>query len=175
MSKSLGNYVGIAEAPNEQFGKMMSISDPVMWRYYDLVSGLNAAEVAEIKAAVDGGTVHPMDAKKKLASHIVALYHGAEAGEAAQQDFETRFSQREIPEDIPSLEIPSGDDNTIGLAQLLRAADLSSSGKEARRSCEQGAVKIDGDKSTDPNLRLQAGSEMILQVGRRKIAKVKIT
>jgi tyrosyl-tRNA synthetase len=175
MSKSLGNYVGIAEDPNQQFGKMMSISDPVMWRYYALVSGLNSTEVAQIRSAVDAGTTHPMDAKKSLARRIVKLYHGEEASLAAQQDFETRFSQREIPEDIPVVEVQSGDDNTIGLAQLLRAANLSSSGKEARRSCEQGAVKIDGEKSSDPNLRLEAGADLVVQVGRRKIAQVKIT
>jgi len=175
MSKSLGNYVGIDEAPNQQFGKIMSISDPVMWRYYDLVSGMDTEAVAQLKEAVESGATHPMDAKKSLARRIVYLYHGDDAADAAQRDFETRFSQREIPKDIPVVEVATGDDNTIGLIQLLREANLAASGKEARRSCDQGAVKVDGEKANDPNQRLEAGLEIVVQVGRRKIARVKIT
>ena len=175
MSKSLGNYVGITEEPNEQYGKMMSVCDPMMWRFYELTSGLPLEDIAALRASVDSGETHPMDAKKALARRIVELYHGVEAGVAAQENFETRFSQREIPTDLKSVAIASGDDGTIGLVQVIRGAELASSGKEARRSCEQGAVKIDGEKISDPNHRLSKGEEVVVQVGRRKMARITIT
>jgi tyrosyl-tRNA synthetase len=174
MSKSLGNYVGISEPAPTQFGKIMSISDDLMWRYYLLLSGKTESELEGLKASVADGSLHPMEAKKALARLLVERFHGPEAAVGAQQDFETRFSKREIPEDLPEKSVEATSDEGIALFQLLREAGLAPSGKEARRSCQQGAVRIDGDKVMDPNHQLLKGSEQIVQVGRRRIARVNV-
>ena len=174
MSKSLGNYVGISEPAPTQFGKIMSISDELMWRYYLLLSGKTEAELEQLKAEVATGALHPMDAKKALARLLVGRFHGTDAALQAQQDFETRFSKREIPDDLPEKTVQATADAGIALFQLLREAGLAPSGKEARRSCQQGAVRIEGEKILDPNHQVPSGSEQIVQVGRRRIAKVRV-
>lgn len=174
MSKSLGNYVGIEEPASDQYGKLMSISDELMWRYWLLVSGEGADEVAAREAAVAAGQEHPMAAKKALARAVVARYHGAAAAEAAAADFDTRFSKREIPADLPEHDVPAGDDGA-GLIDVLRTTGLASSGKEARRACAQGAVRIDGERVDDPTHRLPAGFDGVVQVGRRRMARVRVT
>ena len=174
MSKSVGNYVGIEEAPKTQFGKLMSISDELMWRYYELISSRSAEEVVELKAGVDEGRLHPMDLKKGLAGELVARYHGEQEAQAARDDFEARFSRREIPDDIPEFDVAATGADGIPITSLLREAGLAPSGKEARRSCMQGAVRVDGEKVNDPNQLLPSGAQVIVQVGRRKIAKVRV-
>ncbi len=174
MSKSLGNYVGIEEAPETQFGKLMSISDPLMWRYYLLLSGKSKSEIDDLQKGVANEEVHPMAVKKALAHDLVSRFHGPDAADRAQQDFETRFSKREIPEDLPEFEIENTVDQGAGLIHVLREAQLVSSGKEARRSCQQGAVRIEGEKISDPNYVLAIGSQVVVQVGRRKMARVTV-
>ncbi|MBR59019.1 MAG: tyrosine--tRNA ligase [Myxococcales bacterium] len=174
MSKSLGNYVGIEEAPEAQFGKLMSISDPLMWRYYRLLSGKSSTEIDAMQKGVEEETIHPMAAKKGLAHLLVQRFHSPEAADRAQQDFETRFSKREIPTDLPEFEIEATVDDGAGLIHILREAKLASSGKEARRSCQQGAVRIEGEKITDPNYVLTPGSQVVVQVGRRKMARITV-
>ena len=174
MSKSLGNYVGIEEPPKTQFGKLMSISDDLMWRYYRLISVKSDSDVAQMESDVAADRQHPMDLKKHLACELVARYHGEDAAQDARQDFEARFSRREIPDDIPEVVVSATGDDGIPITSLLREAGLASSGKEARRSCMQGAVRVDGEKVSDPNQCLSPGAQFVVQVGRRKIARVTV-
>ena len=175
MSKSLGNYVGIQEPANTQFGKLMSISDDLMWRYYELISSIMSADLAKLRADVAEGKLHPMDLKKQFAREVVERFHGTEAAGASQLDFETRFSRREIPEDLPEVVVESSNPDGISITHLLREAGLSTSGKEARRSCIQGAVRVDGEKIADPHFCVPVGTEAVVQVGRRKMARVTVS
>ena len=173
MSKSLGNYVGISEAPAEIFGKLMSISDELMWRYIDLLTFEPPETVQSWKREVGQGR-NPRDVKAAFAREIVTRFHGAAAGEAALADFEARFRRDEIPEDIPevSLDASAG---ALSLSQVLKQSGLTASASEAARMIEQGGVKIDGQKVSDKALRLARGTRTVIQVGKRKYARVTIT
>lgn len=170
MSKSLGNYIGIAEPATEIFGKVMSISDDLMWRYFDLVSLKTTEEIAALKALVAGGE-NPRNVKVQLAMELVARFHNQEEADKALADFETRFKRNEIPEDLVAQEV-SLNSEQIGLGALLKTAGLVASSSEGIRMIEQGGVKIDGEKVSDKNHQLNKGDTFVVQVGRRKFAKL---
>ncbi|ENO77868.1 tyrosine--tRNA ligase [Thauera sp. 63] len=170
MSKSLGNYIGISEAPKEIFGKTMSVSDTLMWRYYDLLSFRSTAEIEGLKRDVEGGR-NPRDVKVMLAQELVARFHGARAAEEALADFEARFQRNAIPEDIPQVNVVAGSEG-IPLFQVLKQAGLTGSTSEAMRMIEQGAVKLNGERADDKGLLLKAGETVVMQVGKRKFASV---
>ena len=172
MSKSLGNYVGINEPPGEIFGKIMSISDDLMWRYIELLSFELPQKMNEKKRSVEQGG-NPRDVKFDFAKEIVARFHGAVAAAAAASDFEARFRRDEIPVDIPEVKLTSKD-GTLALPQVLKQAGLTASTSEALRLIEQGGVKIDGAKVSDKSLKLAKGARAVLQVGKRKFARVTI-
>lgn len=166
MSKSLGNYIGVTEAPNEMFGKIMSISDELMWDWYNLLSFRPLAEIAQLKAEVEAGK-NPRDVKILLAKEIIARFHDDAAAEAAEQEFINRFQKGAMPDEMPEFTF-EGD---IGLATLLKEAGLVSSTSEAIRSAQQGGVKIDGEKINDARQNAQKGT-FVYQVGKRKFARV---
>ena len=170
MSKSLDNYIGITEAPGEMFGKIMSISDDLMWRYFEVLSFRSLDDIAGLKTSVAGG-MNPRDAKFELGVEIVARFHDDAAAEAAKQEFISRFQQGAMPDEIPEKSLDS-QEGQLGLAHLLKGADLVSSTSEAFRMIKQGAVKIDGERVEDRSLQIKAGSTHIYQVGKRKFARV---
>lgn len=171
MSKSLGNYVGISEAPREIFGKLMSVSDVLMWRYFDLLSFRGSSEIARLHQEVAGGR-NPRDVKVMLAQEIVARFHGQRAAEDALADFEARFRQGGIPDDIQevTLALP---DAAPTVVHVLKLAGLTASTSEAMRMIDQGGVKVDGVKVEDKGLVLATANPMVLQVGKRKFARVR--
>jgi tyrosyl-tRNA synthetase len=172
MSKSLGNYVGITESPTEQFGKLMSISDTLMWRYFELLSFRSSAEIETLREAVEGGR-NPRDVKVLLAQEIVARFHSHAAAERALAEFEARFREGAMPEDMPEFSFQASVDPTAVTA-VLKASGLTASTSEAMRMIDQGGVKIDGEKVTDKALQLAAGRTVVMQVGKRKFARVTI-
>lgn len=175
MSKSLGNYVGIDEAPDLQFGKLMSISDDLMWRYFELLSFRPLGEIAALRSAVAEGR-NPRDVKFELAKEIVGRFHGAGAGEQAQAAFIARFAEKTLPADLPVQHVVASDPAAgEPLVAVLKAVGLAGSNSEAVRKLGEGAVRIDGEKVLDRGLRLPVGAEHILQVGPRRFARVKIT
>ena len=173
MSKSLGNYVGISEPAREIFGKLMSVSDDLMWRYFDLLSFRPNAEIARFKQDVAGGR-NPRDLKVLLGQEIVARFHSAQAADDALADFEARFRQGAIPDDVPEVALTSVN-GELGIAQLLKQAGLVSSTSDALRMIEQGGVKIDGERIEDKKLLLKAGSKLVVQIGKRKFARVMLS
>lgn len=170
MSKSLGNYIGISEPPREIFGKLMSISDALMWRYFDLLSFRSGAAIAQHKKEVAEGR-NPRDVKVLLAQEIVERFHGAAAAVDALADFESRFRLGGIPDDVPEYSLLSGADG-LPISQVLKQTGLTSSTSEAMRMIEQGGVKIDGVRVEDKGLMLGRETPLVLQVGKRKFARV---
>jgi tyrosyl-tRNA synthetase len=173
MSKSLGNYIGITDAPGEMFGKLMSISDDLMWRYFEVLSFRSLDDIAGLKKAVDKG-MNPRDAKFELGIEIVARFHDDQAAEAAKQEFISRFREGTMPEDMPEMTLEAHDGG-LGIAHLLKGAGLVSSTSEAFRMIKQGAVRIDGERVEDRALTIDAGSTNVYQVGRRRFARVSLT
>jgi tyrosyl-tRNA synthetase len=172
MSKSLGNYVGIDEAPGEIFGKLMSVSDELMWRYIELLSFEPLAQLTKWREEVSAGR-NPRDIKVLFAQEIVSRFHDAAAARAALADFETRFKQGEIPAEMPEV-ILRAEAGGLALTAVLKQAGLTASTSEALRMIEQGGVKINGDKISDRSLKLSAGAPVVVQVGKRKFARVTI-
>ena len=172
MSKSLGNYIGVSEPANEIFGKTMSVSDTLMWRWFDLLSLRSTQEIATLKAEVEAGR-NPRDAKVMLAQELVARFHDQAAAEAALADFEARFQKNAIPDDLPEITVIS-EGGQIAIARLLKEAGLVASTSEALRMIDQGAVKADGERVSDKALQLATGSCIVFQVGKRKFAKVTV-
>lgn len=171
MSKSLGNYVGITDAPNDMFGKIMSVSDELMWRYYDLLSFKPVEQIAALKQQVADGA-NPRDIKIMLAKEIIARFHDEAAAEAAHQDFTQRFSKNALPEDIPDVMV-NCDAGSMPVANLLKEAGLVDSTSEAIRMIKQGAVKLNGEtRIEDTKLEVAKGSTEIYQVGKRKFARI---
>ncbi|MDO8586835.1 MAG: tyrosine--tRNA ligase [Armatimonadota bacterium] len=177
MSKSLGNYIGITESPKDMFGKAMSIPDEVMPAYFELAAGMQATEVETIVRGIESGQIHPMDAKKRLASEITRIYHGEEAAQSAREEFERVFSQREIPTEMPEVSIPSDQfrDGRIWIVRLLTAAEMAKSNGEARRLVEQGGVTIDGERISDVNAEMEIRDGQILRAGKLRFARLRIS
>lgn len=169
MSKSLGNYVGITQEPKEMFGRLLSISDSLMWRYYELLSTKSLQEIAELKEGVEKGSLHPKAVKENLALEIITRYYNKESAEAAREEFIKVFSKDELPSDMPTFEKNAG----IWIAQLMNECALSTSSSEALRLIKQGGVKINGERLTDTKLNLEAG-EYVIQAGKRKFARILI-
>ena len=172
MSKSLDNYVGITEAPDEMFGKLMSISDERMWRYFDLLSFRSIEDIEGLRQRVEGGE-NPRDIKFLLAEEIVARFHDSAAATAAREAFVARHREKALPEDLPLLEIDAPE-GSLGIGYLLRDAGLVGGTGEAMRMIAQGAVRIDGERVSDRSLTQPAGSEHIYQVGKRRFARVRL-
>ena len=172
MSKSLGNYIGIAESADVIFGKIMSISDELMWRYFELLSFRPLAEIAGLQAAIGAGR-NPRDVKFELAREIVARFHGATAAEQAQADFTARFAQKTLPTDLVPTTVVVGMEG-IRIANLLKEGGLAASTSEANRKIDEGAVKVDGTKISDRGLVFAAGADHVFQIGSRRIARLKL-
>ncbi|HEX7709154.1 MAG TPA: tyrosine--tRNA ligase [Thermoanaerobaculia bacterium] len=174
MSKSLGNYIGIDEQPGEIFGKVMSISDEMMWKYYLLCTDLTPGEVKELRAHVESGSHHPMDAKKDLAKAIIRDFHSPEAAEAAEAEFRRIFSEKQAPTEIEETTLPAGDEPQL-LVKIITAAGLAASNKDAQRLVAQGGVLVDEVKidSTRHTLDVSAGKIYLLKVGKRRFARVR--
>jgi tyrosyl-tRNA synthetase len=169
MSKSKNNYIGIGEVPESMFGKIMSISDTMMWKYFDLLSFRSIEEVAALRAETETGR-NPRDAKVMLGQEIVARFHSQAAAEAALGAFEARFRDGAVPENMPEVTVAGA---PVGILKVLREAGLVASGAEAQRNVEQGGVRVDGDRVEDKSLQLGAGT-YVIQVGKRKFARVTV-
>ncbi|MBJ9988274.1 tyrosine--tRNA ligase [Paenibacillus sp. S28] len=176
MSKSLGNYIGIDDAPNEMFGKTMSVPDGLMVKYFELATDITNEDLQILREGLEGGRIHPRDAKMSLAAAFVRMYHGQEAAEAARQHFVTVFQQRALPEDIELRDIPANElqGGAIRLVRLLTLIGFASSNSEARRSIEQGSVKLNEVKIEDPHAEIAVRDGDIVQAGRRKFAKLRL-
>jgi tyrosyl-tRNA synthetase len=164
MSKSYGNYVALTDQPEDMFGKLMSIPDKLMARYYGLLTDVSAQEIDAIKS----GALHPMEAKKRLASLIVSEYHNAATADSAAHYFESKFQRREVPDDVPVFKLGQ----TLWVCELMKQLRFTSSTSEARRLLGQGAVRVDGSTVTDVNFRFVPGQHKIIEVGRRRIARI---
>jgi len=172
MSKSLGNYIGINDPPDEIFGKVMSVSDDLMLRYYELLSDLTLLEIEKLKAGLKAHELHPMDVKKQLGREITGRYHGEKAAAQAEENFVKRFRDNQLPDDMTEIVLPS-EPGTILLCKLIASAGLVPSNSEGRRAIKGGGVKINGEKVSDENFEIAAVDQYIVQVGKRRFAKVK--
>ena len=173
MGKSLGNYIGITESPDEMFGKIMSISDDLMWRYFELLSFRPLQDIAALKAATADGS-NPRDVKFELAEEIISRFHDGKAAERAKAEFISRFQKGAMPEEIEEISVASNA-GKLGIGHLLKEAGLVASTSDAFRMIKQGAVRIDGERVEDRNTEMAAGSTHIYQVGKRKFARVQLT
>jgi tyrosyl-tRNA synthetase len=169
MSKSLGNYIGVSDEPNDMFGKVLSISDDLMWRYYELLSTRSLEDIAELKKGVEDGTLHPKKVKEDLALEITSRFHNEEAAQNAKAEFEKVHAKSQIPTDIAEFSC----DGEIWIAKALVDCNIEPSTSQARRDIKQGGVKINQEKVTDEKLQLGSG-EYLLQVGKRKFAKLRV-
>ena len=170
MSKSLGNYIGIDESPFEMFGKTMSISDALMWRYYELLTDLTVDEINALRSKCESGAENPRNLKVQLAKSIIRDFHSQQAAAEAEEEFNRRFVQKEIPDEIEERQIAPGSYN---LAELLANTGLAASKKEAKRLIEQGGVKLNGEKVSNTNTEIELRDDILLQVGKRKFLRVK--
>lgn len=170
MSKSLGNYIAVADAPNDMYGKILSISDTLMWRYYELLSTKTLSEIATLRTGVEEGTLHPKKVKEALAIEITARFHSIEDAQAASDEFERVHAQSEIPSEMEEY----GFEAPVWIAKVLVDSSLTPSTSQARREIKQGSVKIDQNKLSDDQLQLEAG-EYVLQIGKRKFARIKVS
>lgn len=169
MSKSLGNYIGINEPPEEMFGKIMSISDDLMWRYYELLSNTRLDDIQRMRSQVESGSLHPMEVKKSLAGELVERFHSAEAARSARDYFETRYQRRSVPKEIrKQFSVPE----PIWICKLLVDLDFAKSNNEARRLLSQGAVRIDGEVISDVNFQFRGDVHRLIEVGKNRIAQI---
>jgi tyrosyl-tRNA synthetase len=173
MSKSLGNYIGITDVPQEMFGKLMSVSDELMWRYLELLSFESMSTIGKWREEVVHGR-NPRDIKVLLAQEMVGRFHSRSAADQALADFESRFRQGVLPEDMPEVSV-SAIEGSIGIAQMLKQSGLVESTSDAMRMITQAAVKLDGERVSDKALQLKAGVVVVAQVGKRKFARISIT
>ena len=171
MSKSLGNYIGISESADDIFGKVLSISDELMFRYYELLSDLSMDEIGSLRQDMEDGKIHPKAVKVQLAKEIVARFHDAESADAAEHNFEQVFKKHELPDDIPEKEIVA-EEEEVWLPKLLLEAELVKSTSDGRRMIKQNAVSVDGEKVGDMNANIPAQGTVLLQVGKRRFCKV---
>jgi len=170
MSKSYDNYVGLTQEPVEMFGRLMSVPDSMILKYYELAAFAEPELLSDVKSKLDSGDVNPMELKKDMALRVIGLYHGREAGEAAKAEFERVFSDRENPDDMPQAKYPAG--SSVWIVDILRENGLVKSGGEARRLIRQGAVSIDGEKIDDDKLELNITSKIIIKVGKRRFLEI---
>jgi tyrosyl-tRNA synthetase len=170
MSKSLGNYIGITESANDIYGKILSISDPLMFRYYELLSDLAGEQIAQLKRAMEEGSLHPKEIKKQLARELTARFHSVEAAEQAEQNFEQVFRKGGLPDDIQVLEMSASED--LWLPQLLVDMELVKSTSDGRRMIQQNAVSLDGEKVTDVTTMVKPQGEVLVKVGKLRYCKV---
>jgi tyrosyl-tRNA synthetase len=164
MSKSYGNFVGLTDAPEEMYGKLMSVPDPLMIKYYELLTDQAPAELARIRS----GAIHPMEAKKRLASRIVSEYYEAQAAGAAQRYFESKHQRREVPDNAPVFRL----ERDMWICELMKQIRFAPSTNEARRLIGQGAVRVDGEVVNDVNFRILPGTHKVLEVGKRRVARI---
>jgi tyrosyl-tRNA synthetase len=176
MSKSLGNYIGIDEEPNQIYGKAMSVPDELMVKYYELATDIEEDQLQRLRKGLAEGTVHPRDAKMQLARTFVRMYHGEEAAAGAEQHFVTVFQQGALPEDIEEVLVPASEleGGKMRAAKLLTVLGLQSSASEARRSIQQGAARLNEEKLSDPNAEVELKDGDVVQVGKRKFARIKL-
>ncbi len=170
MSKSLGNHVGLTDSPNEMFGKLMSIPDELIVRYFELLTDVPASKIEDMKKQMKDGSVNPRDFKVDLGKTIVSIYHSKEDADKAEEYFITAFRQKDIPDDIPELNISKLEEKT--LMNIMKVAEIAPSSKEIKRLFEQGAVSLDGEKATDPFFVLEKDKEVVIKAGKRKFLKV---
>lgn len=171
MSKSLGNYIGISESPDDIFGKVLSISDELMFRYYELLSDMTLEEVASLKKDMEQGKVHPKEVKVRLAKELVSRFHDQSAADAAERNFDQIFKKHELPDDIPEKKVAVGEEN-VWIPKLLLDADMVKSTSDGRRMVKQNAVSVNGTKVTDPSVEIPAKGEVLLKVGKRRFCRV---
>lgn len=171
MSKSLGNYIGITESPDDIFGKVMSVSDDLMFRYYELLSDLSVAEIARLRESMQQGALHPKKVKMKLAGELTARFHGPDAADKAGHNFEQVFKLHELPDEIPEQKI-SADDESVWLPRLLLESGLVNSTSDGRRMIQQNAVSVDGEKVTDIEAAVPAQGKVLLKVGKRRFCRI---
>lgn len=172
MSKSLNNYVGVSDSPDEMFGKLMSVSDELMWKYFELLSFRPMEEITVFRQTVEDGG-NPRDAKVELAKEIVARFHGGDDADQAEQNFINRFRKGAIPDEMDEIELLAEDDG-LAIANLLKGAGLTASTSDALRMIRQGAVKVDGEKIDDTKLKIMPGEAQVYQVGKRRFARVTV-
>ncbi len=172
MSKSLGNYIGVADSADDIYGKIMSISDDLMFRYYELLSDLSTSEIATLKQDMDSGKIHPKKVKSKLACELVSRFHDSESAQKAEKNFEQVFKERQLPDEIPEMEVQV-DGEVIWLPKLLHEAGLVSSTSDARRMIKQNAVSVDGEKISNPQTDITAEGQLLLKVGKRRFCQVR--
>lgn len=170
MSKSLGNYIGITEVPNDMFGKVMSISDELMWNYYELATDVSLEEIASLKAGVENGTIHPMDVKKRLGSEVVALYHSKEEGEKAKEWFENVFSKKNTDVELPEVRVEVEEVGVIDL--IVKELEFFKGTSDARRLIQQGGLKINDEAVKDLKAIIKIEDGMIVRAGKKKIVKI---
>ena len=177
MSKSYGNYIGITDTPKEMFGKIMSISDNMMWRYYELLTDISISEINLMKKDADAGSMNPKDAKVRLAKEIIKTYHSEKAAEEAEKEFESIFKKGNMPADMPLYKLEKSDlkDNKIWICALLTKAGLTQSNTEARRMIQQGGVTVGGEKIADENLHIIPKDGIVIQVGKRRFIKLQVS
>ncbi|MDH5298234.1 MAG: tyrosine--tRNA ligase [Desulfobulbaceae bacterium] len=172
MSKSLGNYIGITESADDIYGKVLSVSDTLMFRYYELLSDLTSEEISVLARGIENGSLHPKAVKQQLARELTTRFHGQEAAIRAEENFERVFSLHELPEDMPEIELPAAGDG-IWLPKLLADAGLVGSNGEGKRMIKQNAVTVDGDKITDEGYTVPASGEVLIKVGKRRFCRVR--
>jgi tyrosyl-tRNA synthetase len=175
MSKSLGNYVGIDEPPQEMFGKLMSVSDDLMWRYYELLTDLTVADIRQMRERAGAGGINPRDLKVALAKRVISDFHSAADADAAEEEFVRRFRNKEVPDEVETVEVEA-EAGSLPLARLLAKTGLASSVAEGRRLVEQGGVRVGGVKQGDPNavLGVKSGEEVLIQVGKRRFLRMRV-
>jgi tyrosyl-tRNA synthetase len=173
MSKSLGNYIGITEPAGEMFGKIMSISDELMWRYFEVLSFRPLSDIKKLKCGIADGQ-NPRDVKFELAEEIITRFHGKNSATRAKEEFISRFQKGELPDEIAEVSVASKD-GKLGVAYVLKEAGLVNSTSEAFRMIDQGAVRIDGERIDDRSLEVAVGSNIVIQVGKRKFARVSLS
>ena len=171
MSKSLGNYIGITESANDIYGKVLSVSDTLMFRYYDLLSDLPTSEIASLKRKMEGGEIHPKEVKKQLARELAARFHNREDALAAEENFEKVFQKKGLPDEIPEVNLAASE--AVWLPQLLVDAGLVSSTSDGRRMIKQNAVTVDGEKITEEGRTFPSRGELLIKVGKRRFCRVK--
>ena len=176
MSKSLGNYIGIDEAPEEIYGKAMSIADELMLRYFELVTDITLDELNQLKLQLEKGELHPRDTKMRLAKTLVSMYHGQDAAQKAEEHFKTVFQKKDLPDDIPEIIIKENmlEDGKLWLPKLMVDGNLASSTSDARRLIKQGAVRINDERIEDLDYKLQPENNMVIKAGKRKFLKLKV-